>query len=161
MPLEQFAPLAELAGVRLVSLQKGTGKEQLEKLPGLAVDLGPELSVVADTAAVIRCLDLVITVDTAIAHLAGALAAPVWVALPKVPDWRWLLRREDSPWYPTMRLFRHSHLGPWDEVFARIKSALGAFSAPMFSGAVRRTGGGATTPAGFWYLGAAQVLTPR
>ena len=119
--------LAQLPGVRLISLQKGVGREQLEKLPDLAVDLGPELNEVADTAAVIRCLDLIITVDTAIAHLAGALAAPVWVALPMVPDWRWLLEREDSPWYPTMRLFRNTHIGPWDEVFGRIKSALGAF----------------------------------
>jgi tetratricopeptide (TPR) repeat protein len=128
VPLEQFAPLAQLPGVRLISLQKGHGREQLEKLPGVAVDLGPELNEVADTAAVIRCLDLVITVDTAIAHLAGALAAPVWLALPMVPDWRWLLEREDSPWYPTMRLFRNTHIGPWDEVFGSIKSAVDAFA---------------------------------
>ena len=110
--LEQFAPLAEHAGVRLVSLQKGAGSEQLEKMPGLAIDLGPELTDLADTAAVIRCLDLVITVDTAVAHLAGALGVPVWVALPTVPDWRWLLQREDSPWYPSMRLFRQAAAGP-------------------------------------------------
>jgi hypothetical protein len=67
-------------------------------------------------------------VDTAIAHLAGALGVPVWVALPKVPDWRWLLHREDSPWYPSMRLFRQAERGQWDEVFQRIKDALGAFA---------------------------------
>ncbi len=65
-------------------------------------------------------LDLVITVDTAVAHCAGALGVPVWVALPFAPDWRWLLKREDSPWYPSMRLFRQPHLGDWDDVFDRI-----------------------------------------
>ena len=125
--LEQFAPLAEQAGVRLISLQKGPGREQLEKMPGLALDLGRELTDLADTGAVIRSLDLVISVDTVVAHLAGALAAPVWVILPKVPDWRWLLQRDDSPWYPTMRLFRQTERGDWDDVFRRIKMALGAF----------------------------------
>ena len=114
--------------MRLVSLQKGHGSEQLRKMPDLAVDLGPELIDLADTAAVMRCLDLVITVDTALAHLAGALGTPVWVALPAVPDWRWLLQREDSPWYPSMRLFRQTERGQWDEVFQRIKIALGAFA---------------------------------
>ena len=125
--LEQFAALAELPGVSLVSLQKGQGREQLEKLPGLALDLGPELTDLADTAAVIRSLDLIISVDTVVAHLAGALAAPVWVVLPKVPDWRWLLQRDDSPWYPTMRLFRQAERGQWDDVFIRMKMALSAF----------------------------------
>ena len=72
------------------------------------------------TAAVLRSLDLVITADTAVAHLAGALGVPVWVALTYSPDWRWLLEREDSPWYPTMRLFRQRRLGDWGEVFERI-----------------------------------------
>ena len=69
-------------------------------------------------------LDLVITVDTAVAHLAGALGVPVWVALPLVPDWRWLLEREDSPWYPSMRLFRQSAWGDWPGVFERLTEAL-------------------------------------
>ena len=69
----------------------------------------------ADTAALISHLDLVITVDTAVAHLAGALGIPVWLALPLIPDWRWLLEREDSPWYPSMRLFRQSTWGDWAE----------------------------------------------
>ena len=125
--LEHFAPLAEKAGVRLVSLQKGPGSEQLAKMPELAVNLGPELVDLADTAAVIRCLDLIISVDTVVVHLAGALGAPVWVALPSVPDWRWLLNREDSPWYPSMRLFRQTVRGQWDDVFSRIKIALDAF----------------------------------
>ena len=70
---------------------------------------------------------LVVTVDTAVAHLAGALAVPVWVALPFLPDWRWLLEREDSPWYPSMRLFRQRRLGDWPDVFSRICSALKHF----------------------------------
>ena len=88
------------------------------------MDLGRELTDFADTAAVLQSLDLVITVDTALAHLAGALGVAVWVALPFVPDWRWLLEREDSPWYPTMRLFRQKRPGEWDEVFERIAAAV-------------------------------------
>ena len=115
--------------MRLVSLQKGPGSEQLDKMPGLAVNLGPELIDLTDTAAVIRCLDLVITVDTAVAHLAGALAAPVWLILPHVPDWRWLLERPDSPWYPTMRLFRQERPGDWHAVFARLAEELSRWPA--------------------------------
>ena len=128
--LEQFAALAEHPGIHLISLQQGPGSEQLEKTPGLALPIGPELADLAETAAVIRCLDLVISVDTAVAHLAGALAAPVWLALPMVPDWRWLLERPDSPWYPTMRLFRQEKRGEWNEVFGRIKDALSAAYPP-------------------------------
>ena len=72
----------------------------------------------------IKNLDLVITVDTAVAHLAGALGVPTWVALPYVPDWRWLLQRQDSPWYPTLRLFRQSRTDAWDDVFVKISEAL-------------------------------------
>src|SRR5204862_5056207 len=78
----------------------------------------------ADAAAVMMNLDLVVTVDTAVAHLAGALGVPVWVALPFAPDWRWLLDREDSPWYPTMRLFRQKAWGNWAEVFVQIAATL-------------------------------------
>jgi hypothetical protein len=78
-----------------------------------------------DTAAVMKNVDLLITSDTAIPHLAGALAVPVWVALPFVPDWRWLLHRPDSPWYPTMRLFRQSEPGHWPEVFERMAAEVG------------------------------------
>jgi ADP-heptose:LPS heptosyltransferase len=77
-----------------------------------------------DTAALMKSLDLVITSDTAIAHLAGALAIPVWVALSALADWRWMLQREDSPWYPTMRLFRQSRRGYWQEVFERMADEL-------------------------------------
>jgi tetratricopeptide (TPR) repeat protein len=130
VPLARFAPLAEVPGVRLVSLQRGPGRDQWDthaeqwpvvELPALAEEPSEAWR---DTAALIRALDLVITVDTAVAHLAGALAAPVWVALPFCPDWRWLLERNDSPWYPTMRLFRQTRGGDWTDVFARIATEL-------------------------------------
>jgi tetratricopeptide (TPR) repeat protein len=129
MPLMQFAPLA-LDGVHLLSMQKGEGTEQLAGTAGrfAVTDLSPRLDVntgaFMDTAAVMKNLDLVITTDTAIAHLAGGLGVPVWVALPFVPDWRWLLDREDSPWYPTMRLFRQTVAGNWEDVFARMSAEL-------------------------------------
>jgi tetratricopeptide (TPR) repeat protein len=125
IPLARFAPLADVPGVRLISLQKGPGTEQLKactnRIP--ITDFGDELDAngaFVDTAAIIRGLDLVITSDTAIAHLAGALGAPVWLALSTVVDWRWLQDREDTPWYPTMRLFRQRTLGDWESVFERM-----------------------------------------
>jgi hypothetical protein len=124
-PLHALAPLAAVEGVRLVSLQKGPGAEQVAALKGrLPVEelegLDAEGGVFLDTAAVMRCLDLVVTADTAAAHLAGALGAPAWAALSAVADWRWLLGREDTPWYPTLRLFRQKTLGDWGEVFERM-----------------------------------------
>jgi hypothetical protein len=130
VPLASFAPLAAVAGVCLVVLQRGTGLEQIAQqkgnvnivdLPGRSEDLAESW---LDTAALIQALDLVISVDTAVVHLAGALGAPVWVALPSMPDWRWLLDRDDSPWYPTVRLFRQRKPGDWPEVFQRIAAAL-------------------------------------
>ena len=122
----RFARLAKLAGIRLFSLQKGPGSEQLgavaESFP--ITDLGNLVETFADTAAVLQNLDLVITVDTAVAHCAGALGVPAWVTLPYVPDWRWLLGREDCVWYPSMRLFRQQQLGQWDNVFERIAAAV-------------------------------------
>ena len=88
------------------------------------VHFGEQLRDFSDTAALIANLDLVISVDTAVAHLAGALAKPVWVLLPFVPDWRWLLDRDDSPWYPTMRLFRQDESRTWDNVIARVSATL-------------------------------------
>jgi Flp pilus assembly protein TadD len=126
-PLTCFEPFAAVPGVRLISLQKGEGEEQLpsapmpvETLNGL--DNGPDAFI--DTAAVMASLDLVITSDTSIAHLAGALGRPVWVALRHVPDWRWMLDRSDSPWYPTMRLFRQATDGDWQPVFAAMAQAI-------------------------------------
>jgi tetratricopeptide (TPR) repeat protein len=130
VPLAEFAPLANIPGVRLVSLQKGHGSEQIAGLGcrfevlDLSSRLDEGTGAFMDTAAVMKNLDLVITSDTAIPHLAGALGVPVWVALPSVPDWRWLLGREDSPWYPTMRLFRQPRRGDWEHVFRRIAAAL-------------------------------------
>jgi ADP-heptose:LPS heptosyltransferase len=92
--------------------------------PVRLVDLRDELKDFADTAAIVANLDLVITVDTAVAHLAGALGKPVWILLTNAPDWRWFLEREDSPWYPTARLFRQSRHGNWQEVLARLEREL-------------------------------------
>ena len=124
--LAALAPLWPVAGVRFISLQKGAAAAEWEGLPaGLdAVNLGPELADFTDTAAVISQLDLVICVDTAVAHLAGALGKPVWLLVAQPADFRWLEGREDSPWYPTMRLFRQRQRGDWDEVIERVKEAL-------------------------------------
>lgn len=128
--LRHFAALAKLPGVRLISLQKGPGSEQLAGfLPaGAIVEFGDELDreggAFMDTAAIMKNVDLVITSDTAAAHLAGALGVDVWVALQRVPDWRWLLDRADSPWYPTMRLFRQQRHSDWQGVFETIASEL-------------------------------------
>ena len=127
IPLAYLGSLAKIEGIQLISLQKGVGLEQLTaKYPIL--DLGNRLDEASgafmDTAAVMMNIDLVVCSDSAIAHLAGALGVPVWVALPHVPDWRWLLDREDSPWYPTMRLFRQTRLDDWEEVFKRIADQL-------------------------------------
>ena len=133
IPLAHFSPLSQLPGVRLISLQKAHGLNQLAILPagskvetlGDELDRGPDSFI--DTAAVMSNLDLVITSDTSIAHLAGALGRPTWVALKYVPDWRWLLDRGDSPWYPTMRLFRQETEGDWKLVFAKIAQELRSY----------------------------------
>lgn len=131
VPLRCFGALARLPDVRLVSLQKGAVAEELA-FAGLHnrvlhfADLDRGEQAFLDTAAVMMSLDLVVTCDTSIAHLAGALGVPVWVALHATPDWRWLLARSDSPWYPTMRLFRQPEPGNWDAVFAQIAAELPA-----------------------------------
>jgi Tfp pilus assembly protein PilF len=126
--LSRFESLAMLPGVRLYSLQKGFGSEQIAESAGCfsVIDLGNRIDDFADSAAIMRNLDLVITADTSLAHLAGAIGTCVWVALPFDADWRWQLEREDSPWYPTMRLFRQRRPGDWDEVFERIRAELAA-----------------------------------
>jgi hypothetical protein len=112
--------LLKVAGAKFYSLQLGGNA-----LPGRdVVDLSPWLRDFADTAAAVACLDLVVTVDTSVAHVAGAVGAPVWVLVPKAPDWRWLLERDDSPWYPTMRLFRQSKESDWRPVLARVAQEL-------------------------------------
>lgn len=128
--LEHFKPLAEIGETRLISLQKGAGVEQLsrgfarEGVETLGETLDPGEDAFVDTAAVMSCLDLVVTSDTSIAHLAGALGVPCWVALKFVPDWRWMLEREDSPYYPSLRLFRQRTRGDWSTVFADISRAV-------------------------------------
>jgi Tfp pilus assembly protein PilF len=123
--IEKLEPLLRLKGVRWFSLQVGDRAADLAHLPGgLVTDLSPQLGDFAETAAVIRNLDLVIAVDTALVHLAGALGRPAWVLLRARPDWRWLLEREDSPWYPSLRLFRQRRAGDWDEVVRRVRAAL-------------------------------------
>ncbi len=126
VPLALFEPLAAVTGVRFFALQKGPAAGQTSIAPrGLALrDLAPQLDDLADTAAAIAALDLVITVDTSLAHLAGALGKPVWILLSRGPDWRWLLDREDSPWYPTARLFRQADADDWEPVLARVAGEL-------------------------------------
>ena len=130
VPLRCFEVLSEIEGVQLISLQAGFGTEQLKSWRGknpigtLGDNIDKSSGAFMDTAAILHQLDLVITSDTAIAHLAGALNIPTWIALSYVPDWRWLLDREDSPWYPSVRLFRQSEIGQWDQVFSRIAAQL-------------------------------------
>lgn len=129
-PVNLFKCFAGVPGLRLISLQKGPAAKQLAELPqdltvetlGDAFDAGPDAFV--DTAAVMENLDLIIAPDTAIAHLAGALARPVWVALKYAPDWRWSLNRSDSPWYPSMRLFRQHAFGDWSAPFGEMSQHL-------------------------------------
>jgi Flp pilus assembly protein TadD len=124
--LQTFSPLAELDDVTFYSLQKGAAAIQAKNPPhGMKLtDYSEKINDFADTAALIQHLDLVISVDTAVAHLAGALGKIVWTLLPYPPDWRWMLDREDSPWYPSMRLFRQSSPGDWEPVIARIRNEL-------------------------------------
>lgn len=130
IPLAEFRPLADVPGVRLVSLQKKHGLEQLETrpdgfeiaLPGEDLDGGADAFV--DTAALMESLDLIVTSDTAVAHLAAALGRPTWIALRRVPEWRWRADGDDSPWYPNVRLFRQRVLGEWTPVFEEIAAAL-------------------------------------
>jgi tetratricopeptide (TPR) repeat protein len=124
--LEQFAPLARLAGIRWYSLQFGPRSEEADHPPaGMGIEnLGAEVADFRDAAAAIEQLDLLISADTAMAHLAGSLAAPVWTLLPYLPDWRWQLGRCTTPWYPTMRLVRQPARGDWDSVTKTLALAL-------------------------------------
>ena len=132
IPLARLTPIGKAARASFVSLQKplpAADQSALTQFPGL-IDLSADLMDFGETAAVIANLDLVITVDTAIGHLTGAMGRPVWILLPKASDWRWLLDRTDSPWYPTARLFRQPTPGDWDSVIAEVTSALRQELAP-------------------------------
>jgi len=126
--LSTFAPLAALQQVALVSLQKGPAQAEIGNYWGHAplLNLGPEIRDFADTMAIIECLELVVAVDTSVAHLAGAMGKPAWIMLPYAPDWRWLLDRSDSPWYPTARLFRQSADRNWELVMEAIAAEAGS-----------------------------------
>ncbi len=123
----EFRPLCELDGFDFYGLQTGTPAAETEallNLPSFRQNLGFKVNSFADTAAIISKFDLVITIDTAMAHLAGAMGLKVWVLLPFAPDWRWFLERNDSPWYPSMRLFRQPKPGNWQKVISSVKKEL-------------------------------------
>ena len=125
--LHLLNPLAAIPGLAFISLQKGADED--ESASWLATALGPQIQDFADTAAIVAQLDLLVSVDTAVAHLAGALGTPCWLLLPDyLPDWRWLTERSDTPWYPeTMRLFRQPAGGGWGPVVADVAAALGVW----------------------------------
>jgi hypothetical protein len=124
--LASFAEIAELPGVALVALQKGAAQNQVGRYFGRAplLNLGPEIQSYTDTMAVLECLDLVVSVDTSLVHLAGALGRDALVMLPFAPDWRWLLDRTDTPWYPSVRLFRQPVPRQWGPVTQSIAGVI-------------------------------------
>ena len=129
IPLAAFAPLTDLPGIRLISLQQGPGRTQIADVPwrDTILDLGEEIDrdgAFLDSAAILATADLMVTSDTALAHLAGAVGAPVWVPLPRIPDWRWGVQGDSCGWYPTMRLFRQEAPGDWGSVFNTLATAL-------------------------------------
>lgn len=126
MKPEQFAAFTDLPGTSIVNLQKDARPDEIAALGASKsfVNAGPELGDFSDTAALVSCLDLVISVDTSVCHLAGALGVPVWVLVAHEPDWRWLLGRADTPWYPSMRLYRQPKAGDWESIAAVVKTDL-------------------------------------
>ena len=127
-PLSLFKSISELSDIELISLQKGEGENQISEvtfdIKSFGADLDQGQDAFLDTAALIVNCDLIITSDTAVAHLAGALGCPTWVALKRIPDWRWMLETTSTPWYPSMKLYRQRKAGDWDSVFHRIKKDL-------------------------------------
>ena len=129
LPLEALKGLAGVPGVTLISLQKPVPDPDKAAFAALGLhDFSAELTDFGATAAAIANLDLVVTVDSAVAHLAGAMGVPTWTLIYEPADWRWLTRREDSPWYPTMRLFRQPRVGVWEEPIERLVTALRVFA---------------------------------
>ncbi len=142
VPWQVFRGLADVPGLAFHSLQVGEARLEMRADPCGVTDLAPDLLDYYETAAAISAMDLVISVDTSVAHLAGALGKPVWLLLPLAPDWRWLLGRSDTPWYPTMRLFRQTQIGDWREVIARVAAALSSWTetqgdAPSLQSSIR------------------------
>lgn len=133
-PIDFFIDLLDIEGITLYSLQVGVDEKDIQ--PHLnnprVVDLRSQINSFFDTASLMKQLDLIISVDTAVVHLAGAIAKPVWTLLPFMPDWRWFLDREDSPWYPTMRLFRQPKINDWQSVFAEVKNSLVNFDSKAY-----------------------------
>ena len=127
VPLAEFARLAQVPNVQLFSLQKGPGAEEVREFPEI-VDLGPEVDentgAFVDTAAVLKNLDLLITSDSAIGHVAGAIGVPVWLVLCSPSEWRWYQTGDTTAWYPTMRLFRQPTPGDWTGAVDLVKAAL-------------------------------------
>jgi hypothetical protein len=121
-------PLAAVPGIALVSLQKGDPAAEVSSYTGRAmlVDAARDIADYEDTVAAIAALDLVVTVDTSVAHIAGAMGRPAWVLLPYTSDWRWLRERADSPWYPSLRLFRQRAPARWEEPLAAVAAGLAA-----------------------------------
>src|SRR5262249_37569925 len=120
LDLKRLAPILDAPGVSFVSLQVGPRAADLEAHRQRKIhDLRPELTASVETAAAVCALDLVLSVDTSVCHLVGALGQPIWVPLPWVTDWRWMLEREDNPWYPTMRLYRQKRGQDWAEIMPR------------------------------------------
>jgi tetratricopeptide (TPR) repeat protein len=128
IPIGTFAPLSKVQRARFFSLQKGEASGEARSSPFPIIDWTADLHDFAETAALISQLDLVICVDTAVAHLAGALGKRTWILLPSAPEWRWMRGREDSPWYPTVRLFRQSTAGDWAEPICKMTEALGGLA---------------------------------
>jgi Flp pilus assembly protein TadD len=140
LPVRELAPLAAARGVAWYGLQKQLGAEDAARAPLAIEQLGPALDDFAVTAAVVENLDLVVSVDTSVAHLAGAMNRPVWLLVPYRPDWRWQLDRSDTPWYPSMRLFRQPATGDWASVIRDVLHALESDAQP------RQTSRGFSTP---------------
>jgi hypothetical protein len=124
VPIEELAAIFDIPDISFYALQCGPEHEQITPWRSKVYDLHSRLITAQDTAGILRNLDLLITVDTMATHLAGALAVPVWTLLPYECDWRWMLDRDDSPWYPTMRLFRQPAPGNWNAVVSSVKQAL-------------------------------------
>ena len=125
--LSDLSPLFDIEEVRWYSLQIGEDAAQIEPFENRLVDIGSRVINFADTAAILHNLDLVITIDTAMAHLAGAMGVPAWVLLKSSPDWRWLMERSDSPWYSSLRLFRQQTPGEWASAILSMAEAMNQF----------------------------------